>query len=186
MGPLAFVLLATSVVVPTVVGLLAVELGVDLDLDALDRDVVRRMREGYAHELPLLPGAVECVRALRARWPLALASSSNREIIDLALSLAGFADCFQATVSSGEVARGKPAPDVYLETARGLRVDPAGCVAIEDSSNGLRSAAAAGMSVIAVPQPHYPPDADALALASVRLASVRELTAELVVRVAAG
>ena len=160
------------------------ELGVPMDVDAINRDVVRRMEEGYRRELPLLPGATDAVRALAARWPLGLASSSNRELIDLVLELAGFADAFGVTVSSEEVARGKPAPDVYLATARRLGVAPERCVAIEDSSNGLRSAAAAGMTVIAVPNPHYAPAADALALAAAAVPVVGDVTPVLVERVA--
>jgi HAD superfamily hydrolase (TIGR01509 family) len=160
------------------------ELGVPMEVEDISSDVVQRMRANYERRPPLLPGARESVRALRERWPLGLASSSNREIIDLALEAAGFADAFSATVSSEEVERGKPAPDVYLETARRMGVDAAGCVAIEDSSNGLRAAAAARMIVIAVPNEHYPPEADALALAAATVASVGEVTADLVERVA--
>jgi HAD superfamily hydrolase (TIGR01509 family) len=159
------------------------ELAVDRDPVEIDRDVVHRMQQLYRRHLPLLPGAVEAVRRLGARWPLGLASSSNREIIDIALGLAGIADAFGATVSSEEVPRGKPAPDVYLETARRLHVRADRCVAIEDSSNGLRSAVSAGMGVIAVPNPHYPPDHDALALAGATLHDLDELTPELVERV---
>jgi HAD superfamily hydrolase (TIGR01509 family) len=155
------------------------ELGLPLDPEAIDHQVVARMESLYRERLPLLPGAVEAVRSLSSRWPLGLASSSNREIIDLALELAGLTDAFTATVSSEEVARGKPAPDVYLEAARRLDVRPATCVAVEDSSNGLRAGAAAEMAVVAVPNPHYPPDADALALAAVTLPTLRELTPEL-------
>jgi len=144
---------------------------------------VAQMEDLYRRRLPLLPGAVEAVRSLARRWPLGLASSSNREIIDLALNLAGLADAFAATVSSEEVERGKPAPDVYLEAARRLRAAPARCVAIEDSSNGLRAAAAAEMPVIAVPNPHYPPNQDALALAAATIDTLHELTPELVERV---
>jgi HAD superfamily hydrolase (TIGR01509 family) len=156
------------------------ELGVPLDPATIDREVVTRMEALYRERLPLLPGAVGAVRGLAGRWPLGLASSSNREIIDLALELAGLTSCFAATVSSEEVARGKPAPDVYLEAARRLGVPPATCVAVEDSSNGLRAAAAAEMTAIAVPNPHYPPDPDALARAAVTLGSLRELTPEVV------
>ena len=160
------------------------ELRVPLDAGAINGDVVHRMQESYAARLPLLPGAIEAVRALGARWPLGLASSSNREIIDLFLDRAGLREAFGATVSSEEVARGKPAPDVYLATAAGLGVAPASCVAIEDSANGLRAAAAAGMPVIAVPNPHYPPEDDALALAAATVATVGEVTPELVARLA--
>jgi HAD superfamily hydrolase (TIGR01509 family) len=161
------------------------ELGVPMDPGAISADVVRRMREGYAERLPLLPGAVEAVRALAEHWPLALASSANREIIDLVLEVAGFGGAFRVTVSAEEVARGKPAPDVYLEAARRLDVRPKRCAAVEDSSNGLRAAAAAGMAVIAVPNPHYPPDADALALASATVATAGEVTPALVQSVGA-
>jgi HAD superfamily hydrolase (TIGR01509 family) len=154
--------------------------GVPMELDAISRDVVRRMRDGYSKDLPLLPGATEVVPALAARWPLGLASSSNREIIDLVLDLAGLRNDFGVTLSSEEVARGKPAPDVYLEAARRLGADPARCVAIEDSSNGLRAAAAAGMAVVAVPNPHYPPAPDALDLAAATVAVVGEVTPALV------
>ncbi len=159
------------------------QLGVQRDVREIDRDVVRRMEELYRVELPLLPGAREAVRALHDRWPLGLASSSNREIIDLVLDLSGLADAFVATVSSEEVDRGKPAPNVYLEAARRLGVRPERCVAIEDSSNGLRAAVAAGMAVIAIPNPHYPPDEDALALAGASIDALEELTPELVERV---
>src|SRR3954454_22055193 len=141
------------------------DLGVPMDAAGISRDVVRRMEDGYRRGLPLLPGAEEAVGALAARWPLGLASSSNREIIDLFLELAPFSGAFRVAVSSEEVARGKPAPDVYLAAAKQLGAAPDACVAIEDSSNGLRAAAAAGMAVIAVPNPHYPPADDALALA---------------------
>jgi HAD superfamily hydrolase (TIGR01509 family) len=159
-------------------------LGVPMDPDAINRDVVRRMGDGYAESLPLLPGATEAVTALGRRWPLAVASSANREIIDLVLALAGLAGSFRAVVSSEEVERGKPAPDVYLEAARRLETAPEHCVAIEDSSNGLRSAAAAHMVVIAVPNPHYPPDRDALAVAAATVDVVGEVTPALVERVA--
>jgi HAD superfamily hydrolase (TIGR01509 family) len=138
--------------------------------------VVERMLEAYRHELPLLPGAVEVVRRLAAQFPLALASSSNRAIFEEVLRLAGVADAFRATVSSEEVPRGKPAPDVYLEAARRLGVASENCAAIEDSHSGIRSAHAAGMRVIAIPNASYPPDAEALELADVVLDSLDELT----------
>ena len=159
-------------------------LSVPMDADRISREVVRRMEEGYRRGLPLLPGAGDAVRTLAERWPLGLASSANREIIDLVLELAEFGTAFQVTLSSEEVERGKPAPDVYLEVARRLAVEASSCVAIEDSSNGLRSAAAAGMSVIAVPNAHYPPEEDALALAAASVTVVGEITPALVERVA--
>jgi len=154
------------------------EAGVPEEPEAIDRDVVERMLEAYRRELPLLPGAVEAVRRAAAAFPLALASSSNREVFEAVLDLAGIADCFRATVSSEEVARGKPAPDVYLEAARRLDVPPGRCAAVEDSHAGIRSAQAAGMRVIAIPNASYPPDDEALALADVTLASLEQLTPE--------
>jgi HAD superfamily hydrolase (TIGR01509 family) len=159
------------------------ELGVPRALTEINDDVVGRIEELYRAELPLLPGAGDAVRALHRRWPLGLASSSNREIIDLVLELAGLDGEFAVTVSSEEVARGKPAPDVYLQVTTRLAVNPERCVAIEDSSNGLRAAAAAGMAVIAVPNPHYPPDEDALRLAAASVAVVGDVSPELVERV---
>ena len=154
--------------------------GVADEPDAINDEVVRRMLDAYRERLPLFDGAVDAVRRLAARFPLAVASSSNRSLIDTVLDVSGLADAFRATVSSEEVARGKPAPDVYLEAARRLGVAPGRCAAIEDSHSGIRSAKAAGMRVIAIPNPSYPPDADALAQADVLIRSLEELTAELV------
>ena len=148
--------------------------------EEISAEVVRRLEERYRERLPLLPGAVDAVERLASEWPLGLASSSNRELIDLALELSGLARYFEATVSSEEVARGKPAPDVYLEAARRLGANPAACAAVEDSHNGIKSAKAAGMTVLAIPNPHFPPDREALALADVTLASLDELTPEAV------
>jgi HAD superfamily hydrolase (TIGR01509 family) len=156
------------------------ELGVPDPPDQISAEVVRRLMRLYREHLPLLPGAHEAVERLAQRWPLGLASSSNRELIDLALELGGLASYFQATVSSEEVGRGKPAPDVYLEAARRLGVDPSRTAAIEDSHNGIRAAKAAGMRVVAIPNRQFPPDEDALAQADVVLGSLAELTAEAV------
>jgi HAD superfamily hydrolase (TIGR01509 family) len=146
--------------------------------EEISAEVVRRLQDIYRRELPLFDGAVSAVERLAKHWPLGLASSSNRELIDLVLELAGLAEYFRATVSSEEVPRGKPAPDVYLETARRLAADPKRCAAVEDSENGIRSAKAAGMRVLAIPNALYPPAKDALALADDALASLGELTPE--------
>ena len=156
------------------------ELGLAESPETVNDEVVRRMLLRYRDELPLLDGAVDAVERLAARYPLALASSSNRPLIDAVLDAAGLAGRFVATVSSEEVPRGKPAPDVFLEAARRLGVAADRCAAIEDSGNGLRAAHAAGMRVVALPNPHYPPARDALALADVVAGSLHELTPELV------
>jgi len=155
---------------------LAAEAGVPGTPEQINADVVDLMLEAYRRELPLLPGAVDVVRRLAGRFPLGLASSSNRAIFEEVLRLAGLADAFEATVSSEEVARGKPAPDVYLEAARRLGVAPERCAAVEDSHAGIRSAHAAGMRVIAIPNASYPPDAEALALADLVVDALEDLT----------
>jgi len=152
------------------------EAGVWEDPEDINRDVVERMLEAYRHELPLLPGAEEAVRRAAAAFPLGLASSSNRTIFEEVLELAGLAECFSATVSSEEVERGKPAPDVYLEAAQRLGVAPERCAAVEDSHAGIRSARAAGMRVVAIPNAAYPPDDETLALADEVVESLEELT----------
>jgi HAD superfamily hydrolase (TIGR01509 family) len=141
----------------------------------INAEVVRRMLARYRDGLPLISGAVEAVRRLAERFPLAVASSSNRELIDAVLDAAALAELFAATVSSEEVSRGKPAPDVYLEAARRLGVAAERCGAVEDSHGGIRSAKAAGMFVVAIPNPTYPPDDEALAAADVVLGSIAEL-----------
>jgi HAD superfamily hydrolase (TIGR01509 family) len=151
--------------------------------EEISREVVARLETIYRDRLPVNDGAVTAVRRLGARWALGLASSSNRELIDLVLELAGLTHEFRATVSSEEVARGKPAPDVYLEAARRLGVDPALCAAIEDSAPGIRSAKAAGMHVIAFPNPAYQPDPETLASADAVIRSLGELTPDVVASV---
>ena len=147
---------------------------------AINDEVVRRMLDAYRAHVPLVDGAVDAVERLARVYPLGLASSSNRSLIDAVLDVAGVASLFAATVSSEEVARGKPAPDVYLEAARRLGVDATRCAAVEDSHGGIRSANAAGMRVIAFPNPTYPPDEESLARADVVIRSLDELTPSLV------
>jgi len=159
---------------------MADELGVPETPERINADVVDRMLERYGSDPPLIPGAVEAVRRIAARWPVAIASSSNPELIEVVVRVTGLGDVFHVAVSSQEVPRGKPAPDVYLEAARRLGADPVRCAAVEDSHNGIRSAKAAGMRVVAVPNPHFPPADEALAEADVVLPSISELTPEAV------
>jgi HAD superfamily hydrolase (TIGR01509 family) len=146
--------------------------------EEINAAIVERMLERYGEEPPLIPGAVEAVRRIAAWVPLAIASSSNRELIDVVLRVSGLSGDFAATVSSEEVPRGKPSPDVYLEAAHRLGADPARCGAVEDSHNGIRSAKAAGMRVVAVPNPHYPPDDESLSLADVVVPAIGDLQLE--------
>jgi HAD superfamily hydrolase (TIGR01509 family) len=145
--------------------------------EEINRIVVERMVERYKHGPPWLPGALDAVRRLAAAFLLGLASSSNRELIDMVLEAGGIAELFAATVSSEEVAAGKPAPDVYLEAARRLGISPGECTAVEDSHNGIRSAKAAGMRCVAIPNPRFPPG-EALSEADLVLDSLAELTPE--------
>jgi HAD superfamily hydrolase (TIGR01509 family) len=158
-------------------GYMGDELSVPLPPREINDRVVGHLLASYEKGLPLLPGAADAVRRLAAVWKLGLASSANRAVIDAVLAASGLAPCFAVTVSGEEVAHGKPAPDVYLAAAERLGVDPGRCAAVEDSSNGLRSAAAAGMAVIAVPNRTFPPSTGSLGLAALTVDSLDELTA---------
>jgi len=153
-------------------------LGVPMEPEEISAAVVARLETRYREHVPLLPHAVETVRGLARRWPLGLASSANRPLIELVLELTGLAPLFRAVVSSEEVPRGKPAPDVYFEAARRLGVDPRLCAAVEDSTNGILAADHAGMRVVVVPRPDFPPSAEVLERAALVLDSLAELTAE--------
>jgi HAD superfamily hydrolase (TIGR01509 family) len=159
---------------------MAEKLGVPGTPEEINAAIVARMLERYGEAPPLIPGAVDAVRRCAARWPLAVASSSNPELIEVVLEASGLRDVIPIAVSSQDVARGKPAPDVYLEAARRLGVDPRSCAAVEDSHNGIRSAKAAGMRVIAVPNPHFPPGDEALAQADVVIESIAQLTPDVI------
>lgn len=161
---------------------LSERLGVRRAPEAIATEVASRVADGYREELPLLPGAADAARSLASRWPLGLASSANREVIELVLELSGLGDLFAAIVSSEEVSRGKPAPDVYLLAAGRLSVQTQSCAAIEDSHNGILSAAAAGMRVVAIPNRDYPPGEEALSEADLVLDSIEDLSVEVVAR----
>lgn len=165
---------------------LSTELGLPMSADRVAALVIDRMAAAYADRVPVLQNADAVVRELAGRWPLGLASSSPRRLIDTVLDAMGWREHFQVTVSTEEVARGKPAPDVYLAAAKGLGAAPSDCVAIEDSTNGLRAAAAAGLMVIAIPDPSYPPANDALAAAALTVSNLGELTVEAVERLGNG
>jgi len=165
---------------------LSEELGVRRSPEQVAAEVVEQMVARYQQRVPLVSGAEAVVRDLARHWPLGLASSSPPRLIQAALDAAGLADALGVTLSTEQVPHGKPAPDVYLAVAERLGVDPAGCVAIEDSSNGVRSAAAAGMRVLAVPHPRYPLDDDAKARAALIVSGLREVTPEAVRATAKG
>jgi HAD superfamily hydrolase (TIGR01509 family) len=127
------------------------------------------------HGLPLLPGAIAVVQALAAHYPLGVASSAARPIIDFVLDAAGIRFDFTTVVSADEVLVGKPAPDVYLRAAQQLGIAPPHILVFEDSSSGILAAQAAGMRVIALPNRTYPPASQVLALASIVCPSLAEV-----------
>ena len=159
---------------------MAETLGVPGTPQEINDAIVQRMLERYGDAPPLIPGAVQAARRLGERWPLAIASSSNPELIEVVLRAARLGELFAVAVSSQEVPRGKPAPDVYLEAARRLGVEATRCAAVEDSHNGIRSAKAAGMRVVVFPNIHFPPDDEAMAQADVVIESLDDLTVALV------
>jgi HAD superfamily hydrolase (TIGR01509 family) len=163
---------------------LSQDLGVGLPPDQVATLVVDRMVARYHEHVPFMDGAVDAVRRFAARWPLGLASSSPPRLIETVLQSAGLRDCFEVVMSTEQVRRGKPAPDIYLAVTAELGCPAGECAALEDSSNGFRSAAAAGLRVIAIPQPRYPPDPDALAQASLVLPSLAALTTDAVAALA--
>lgn len=152
------------------------ELGVQLDAAQILDDVRERIATSYGERLPLIDGAAEAVRSLGARWPLAVASSSPRSLIELVLRLGGLADAFGVVISAEEVERGKPSPDVYLRACELLGSEPGRTAAIEDSGAGVRSAVAAEMPVVMIPGTEFPPEPDVLELADLVLESIRELS----------
>jgi HAD superfamily hydrolase (TIGR01509 family) len=161
------------------------DLGVGLPPDEIAAIVTDRMVARYTGHVPLMDGAVGAVRRFAARWPLGLASSSPPRLIETVLASAGLRACFAVVASTEQVAHGKPAPDVYLTVTAGLGFPPPDCAAVEDSANGLRSAAAAGLHVVAVPQPRYPPAPDALAKAGLVVPSLAALSTDAVAALAA-
>ena len=159
---------------------LSQDLGVGLPPPEVAAMVIERMQARYREGAPLMPGAVGAVRELATRWPLGLASSSPPTLIDAVLDGAGLRECFRVALSTEQVSHGKPAPDIYLAVTEQLGFAPRACAAVEDSANGLRSATAAGLQVIAVPHPRYPPEPAALRAARLVLTGLDELTVQAV------
>jgi HAD superfamily hydrolase (TIGR01509 family) len=151
------------------------EVGVPDSPEEINRKVLAWVEDRYRKDLQWIEGAREAVKRMAAKYPLGLATSSNREIIDLVMEVGEFSNLIQVTVSSEEVERGKPAPDVYLEVMKRMQVDPESTAAIEDSTNGLLAAHNAGMRVIAIPNDAHPPAEKGLSKADVVLDSIEDL-----------
>ncbi|WP_020105871.1 HAD-IA family hydrolase [Nocardia sp. 348MFTsu5.1] len=163
---------------------LSADLGVGRPPAEVAQIVIDHMVARYEEHLPVLPGADEAVRTCADRWRLGLASSSPRRLIDAVLHSAGWTELFEVTVSTEDLDRGKPAPDVYLHAVAALGAEPTACAAIEDSSNGMRSATAAGLVLIAAPRPEYPPAPDAIEPAALVIGGVGELDVDVVAALA--
>jgi HAD superfamily hydrolase (TIGR01509 family) len=149
----------------------------------IERAIVEAVVERYRREgAPIIPGAVEAVRRIARAWPTAVASSAHGEVIDAALEATGLTGVFRVVVSSDEVDRGKPEPDVYLEAARRLGVDPRRCLVVEDSLNGVKAAKAAGMTCVLIPNRTIPPAPGTAELADVVLERLADLDPAGVVR----
>ncbi|WP_410601488.1 HAD family hydrolase [Amycolatopsis sp. lyj-90] len=155
---------------------LAHDLGVQLRPADVAQVVVERMARRYAEKPPIIPGGPDVVREVAKHWPVAIASSSPPLLIKAFLDITRLP--VPTAVSSEQVGAGKPAPDVYLKAAELLGVEPKNCAAVEDTTNGLRAALAAGMTVYAVPNPHFPPDPSVLAQTTV-ISAITDLPAAL-------
>lgn len=158
---------------------LAEEVGLPYPPEEVARLTIEQMAEHYREGITLLPGAIESVRRMAARYPLAIASSSPRVLIDTFIEVLGIDDVIEVSVSTEEVDRGKPAPDGFIKACALLGVDPRRTIAVEDSTNGIASALAAGMTVVAVPPHFHPPSAELLEKTTV-LQTLDELTVDLV------
>lgn len=153
-------------------------LGVALPESEIAKQVVERVVNRLSRGIPFLAGAGQTLERLRREFPLGLATSATRVVAETVLAKTGWKTYFRAVISADEVPRGKPAPDIYLRALELLEADPNVTTAIEDSANGIRSAHAARIAVIAIPNREFPPDANALSLATRVLPTLESLDAE--------
>ena len=151
------------------------DLGVALTPEVIARDVVDIVADRFAAAVPIVPNATEAIERAASAYVLGVATASALRVAETVLSRTEWARFFDVVVSADSVARGKPAPDVYQRALQLLGADASRSAAVEDSGNGIRSAHAAGLAVVAVPNHAYPPDAAALALADRRLAKLADL-----------
>ena len=161
-------------------------LGLEMDAAQTAAVIVGKMREIYAREIPFLPGALAAVELAASCYPTALASGSERSLIATVIQDEALRGKFQAAVCTDDMPRGKPSPDVYLETARLLGVSPKYCVCLEDSGNGILAGLAAGMRVIAVPDAEFPPAPEVIERAHLVLDSLTEFTPDLLSKLGKG
>ncbi|MCK6580249.1 MAG: HAD family phosphatase [Anaerolineae bacterium] len=155
-------------------------LHLDMALEAIMDDVIGRVSGKLSTRFPALPGALEAVHTAAQGYPVALASGSPTRVIQSVMAITGLDRIFQTVVYGDDMAHGKPAPDIYFETARRLGVDPAHCLGIEDSGNGVRALHAAGMKIVAVPSPGFALSEEVLALADLALPSLESFSLEMI------
>jgi len=153
-------------------------LGLKMTPQALIERIVSDMQAVYRRQIPFMPGAIQAVRLAASHYPTGLASGSERRLIETVVNDAALLGQFQAVVCSDKLARGKPAPDIYLETARQLGLSPEACLCVEDSSNGILAGKAAGMKVIAVPDGRFQPNREVIRQADIVLKSLDEFSIE--------
>ena len=156
-----------------------------MDEEAVAREIIGRMRARYETSLPRREGAIDAVHRAASRYKVALASGSPKALGDFVLGATGLDKVFVATMYGDDVEHGKPAPDIYLRVLADIGVRPANAVGVEDSGNGIRSLAAAGMGIIAAPGPQFPLAPEVLALAGVQIDAMTQFSVELVERAAA-
>ena len=159
------------------------QLGLDETIDDIIAEMKARVIAHYEERMPTRPGALESVALMQRHFRVGLASGSPTEIIKAVLSITGLDQIFEVMIYGDEVARGKPAPDIYLEALKVLGVSPANSLGIEDSANGLRSLKAAGMFAVAAPSPGYPLPDDVLALADAHITTLEAFSPDLVRRI---
>jgi beta-phosphoglucomutase len=152
-------------------------------LETVAEEKERAFRELIAHDVPLAPGCVALLRALREHgFALAVGSSAPRENLDLVLDGAGIRGYFEGAVDGSQVERGKPAPDVFLRAADTLGIVPHRCAVIEDAPPGITAAVAAGCVPVGVATTHSVAQLNAAgarhiepALADLSVATIRSL-----------
>lgn len=161
-------------------GYMHAELGVNLPCDTIKEDILKAVIDRFAVGVPVFPGASETLERIAPNFRLGLATSAALPVARAVLAETGWERYFAVVVSADSVARGKPAPDVYLRAIELLAANLALSAAIEDSANGIRSAHAAGLNVIAVPNREFPPDGNALSLAARVVASLDAVTSAMI------
>ena len=151
-------------------------LGLKLPPTSVEERIISTMTDLYDQRIPFLPGAVEAVCLAAKHFTTALASGSPRSLIDKVTKSPVLNGSFDLILSGDQFAHGKPAPDIYLGAAEQLNLKPSQCLCLEDSGSGILAGYRAGMKVIAVPDPRFPPAAEDLAKASEVLPSLTQFS----------